>query len=89
MEAVNMLYYSQYRGVYYRFVPASTLTENKEQWHLAESPDGIGIVAFYNADKMRIDQCFDDFNKLKIRDEKHRNALYPVSYRDCIEPMPN
>jgi len=57
-------YYSQYRGIWYKYTPLNRSTISGI-WVLSESRDDMcGASASYNGDIYRIDECFEEFFKL-------------------------
>lgn len=62
MSRTSPKYYSQYKGVWYKYTPVQGNPTCSGMWELSESRDEmIGYSANYNADLFRIDQCFDKF----------------------------
>lgn len=66
------MYYTQYKGIWYKFVPKSS-DSYCNIWSLSDTSDGMGNIANYNADRYRIDQCLEMFKEwyLDILKEKY------------------
>lgn len=59
-------YYTQYKGVWYRFESKFLGRKNQfniDIWRLSDRKDDNGNVMTFNADLARLDECFEIFNK--------------------------
>ncbi len=81
-----MNYYSQYKGIWYRYEYTDyELGYKEEYWILSDRQDEKGVRTFFNANIYRIDECFEIFfeeNKdylIKPIEEKLLKLLSPYT----------
>lgn len=57
-----MKYFTQYKGVWYRYYPENDSYPYKEgYWRLSDRQDDMGNVFTFNASFYRIDECLKRF----------------------------
>lgn len=53
-------YYTEYKGIYYQFIPLPS-NYGVDVWKLSSTEDNMNHVAWFDANKFRLDECIENF----------------------------